>query len=263
MQAPSPGSSRGSRGTRPLVGRAWRRQGDRRGAGAGLDPEASGRRTAHHRRRDACRSSLPCWRDRSTRGFVAAINAAGGRAVGLTGADAGVGLVKAAPPHRATNGELVDLGLVGEPVRECGGAARRAAVRRKASCRSSPASARRATASLFNVNADTLAGSLAARVGAARLVIAGGTAGVLDGDGGDDRRARRDRHRRAWSVRARRRPAWSPSCARAARRSTAALRDVVIADGREPARLGAAAGRSARAGAARGRASSTTVIDGR
>ena len=34
---------------------------------------------------------------------------------------------------------------------------------------------------LFNVNADTLAGHLAARLGARRLVIAGTTAGVLDG----------------------------------------------------------------------------------
>ena len=33
---------------------------------------------------------------------------------------------------------------------------------------------------LFNVNADTLAGSLAARLKAKRLVIAGATAGVLD-----------------------------------------------------------------------------------
>ncbi len=49
--------------------------------------------------------------------FVAAINGAGGMAVGLTGADAGVAPVKKAPAHRATNGELVDLGLVGEPAR--------------------------------------------------------------------------------------------------------------------------------------------------
>jgi len=49
--------------------------------------------------------------------FVAAINAAGGRAVGLTGADAGVAPVKKAPAHRATSGEMVDLGLVGEPAR--------------------------------------------------------------------------------------------------------------------------------------------------
>jgi acetylglutamate kinase len=114
--------------------------------------------------------------------LVAAINAAGGRAVGLTGADAGVGHVTAAPPHRATNGETVDLGLVGEPlagedtplvdllcshgyvpVIACIGASR--------------------DGRLFNVNADTLAGSLAVRSRASRLVIAGATAGVLDGQG--------------------------------------------------------------------------------
>ncbi|MDH4064686.1 MAG: acetylglutamate kinase, partial [Acidobacteriota bacterium] len=49
--------------------------------------------------------------------LVAAINAAGGKAVGLTGADAGVAPVKKAGAHRATSGELVDLGLVGEPIR--------------------------------------------------------------------------------------------------------------------------------------------------
>jgi acetylglutamate kinase len=36
---------------------------------------------------------------------------------------------------------------------------------------------------LFNVNADTFAGHLAARLGARRLVIAGTTPGVLDADG--------------------------------------------------------------------------------
>ena len=36
---------------------------------------------------------------------------------------------------------------------------------------------------LLNVNADTLASHLAARLKARRLVIAGGTAGVLDADG--------------------------------------------------------------------------------
>ena len=37
--------------------------------------------------------------------FVAAINAAGGKAVGLTGADAGVAPVEKAAPHKATSGE--------------------------------------------------------------------------------------------------------------------------------------------------------------
>ncbi len=114
--------------------------------------------------------------------FVAAINAAGGKAVGLTGADAGVAPVKPARPHRATNGEFVDLGLVGEPlpapgvplidtlcgkgfvpVVACIGASR--------------------DGRLFNVNADTLAGSLATRLKAVRLVVAGGTSGVLDANG--------------------------------------------------------------------------------
>jgi acetylglutamate kinase len=39
------------------------------------------------------------------------------------------------------------------------------------------------TGQLFNVNADTFAGHLAARLGAARLVIAGTTPGVLDAGG--------------------------------------------------------------------------------
>jgi len=40
-----------------------------------------------------------------------------------------------------------------------------------------------ATGQLFNVNADTLAGHLAVRLGARRLVIAGTTPGVLDDTG--------------------------------------------------------------------------------
>jgi len=48
--------------------------------------------------------------------FVAAINAAGGRAIGLTGADAGVAPVKKAALHKATSGDTVDLGMVGTPV---------------------------------------------------------------------------------------------------------------------------------------------------
>ena len=111
--------------------------------------------------------------------FVAAINAAGGKAVGLTGADAGVAPVEKAAPHKATSGETVDLGMVGTPLKSasprvietlckagyvpvvaCIGAAK--------------------NGKLFNVNADTLAGSLAARLKAKRLVIAGATPGVLD-----------------------------------------------------------------------------------
>jgi acetylglutamate kinase len=46
-------------------------------------------------------------------GFVAALNAAGVQAVGLTGADAGIGLATIAPPLLTATGATADLGLVG------------------------------------------------------------------------------------------------------------------------------------------------------
>ena len=49
--------------------------------------------------------------------LVAALNTAGVAAVGLTGADAACGLSAAAPPHRAVDGRVVDLGRVGVPER--------------------------------------------------------------------------------------------------------------------------------------------------
>ncbi len=114
--------------------------------------------------------------------FAAALNTAGVAAVGLTGADAACGLSVAAPPHHTVDGRVVDLGCVGVPddnadmrvlhtltadrfvpVIACIGLGR--------------------DGRLFNVNADTFAGHLAARLGARRLVIAGTTPGVLDGAG--------------------------------------------------------------------------------
>jgi acetylglutamate kinase len=111
--------------------------------------------------------------------FVAAINAAGGKAVGLTGADAGVAPVKKAAPHKATSGETVDLGLVGTPLPA------KPPAMIQALCKAGyvPVIACVGAAKdgqLFNVNADTLAGNIAARIKARRLVIAGTTAGVLD-----------------------------------------------------------------------------------
>jgi len=112
--------------------------------------------------------------------FVAAINAAGGRAIGLTGADAGVAPVKKSAPHKATSGDTVDLGMVGTPVTtalapELLTLLCNAGYVPVIACVSASKEGQ-----LFNVNADTLAGSLAARVKAKRLVIAGATAGVLD-----------------------------------------------------------------------------------
>lgn len=111
--------------------------------------------------------------------FVAAINAAGGRAVGLTGADAGVAPVEKAAPHKATSGETIDLGMVGTPIKapapEVIETLCRAGYIPVIACVGASKSGK-----LFNVNADTLAGSLAARLKAKRLVIAGATPGVLD-----------------------------------------------------------------------------------
>ena len=114
--------------------------------------------------------------------LVAGLNAAGVRAVGLTGADGRCGLCDQAPPHKAVDGRLVDLERVGVPsaasdtrlfstlagagfvpVLACIGAGE--------------------DGRLFNVNADTLAGHIAGRLSAKRLVISGTTPGVLDGNG--------------------------------------------------------------------------------
>jgi acetylglutamate kinase len=114
--------------------------------------------------------------------LVAAINGTGGQAVGLTGADAGILLVRPAQPHRAASGELVPLGLVGEPISGAG-APLIDVLSRNGFVPVVACIGAAKDGQLFNVNADTLAGSLAARLRACRLVIAGGTSGVLGADG--------------------------------------------------------------------------------
>jgi acetylglutamate kinase len=114
--------------------------------------------------------------------LVAALTTAGVAAVGLTGVDGACGLSAAAPPHRSVDGRLVDLGCVGVPE---GGADMRV-LHTLIADRFVPVIAcigLGRDGRLFNVNADTFAGHLAARLGARRLVIAGTTPGVLDADG--------------------------------------------------------------------------------
>jgi acetylglutamate kinase len=114
--------------------------------------------------------------------LVAALNASGVPAVGLTGADAGCGLSVAAPPHQAVDGRTVDLGRVGVP--ETASDTRLLAT--LVGNGFVPVLAcvgMNGAGQLLNVNADTLAGHVAARLGARRLVIAGTTPGVL-GEGG-------------------------------------------------------------------------------
>lgn len=118
---------------------------------------------------------------RTNTALVAAIGAAGGRPVGLTGADAGIGLSQRNGAFRTVAGDEVDLGLVGEP---CGTQAELLSDLLRLGYLPIVASIGvDAQGALLNVNADTLAAHLAVQLRAARLLIAGGTAGVLDGEG--------------------------------------------------------------------------------
>ena len=114
--------------------------------------------------------------------FVAALVTAGVPAVGLTGADAHCGLSEPAPPHRAVDGRMVDLGRVGIPTDD----ADMRVLKTLTGAGFVPVVACigiGADGQLMNVNADTLAGHLAARLGARRLIIAGTTSGVLNDRG--------------------------------------------------------------------------------
>ena len=114
--------------------------------------------------------------------FVAALVAAGVKAVGLTGADAAIGISTLAPPLTTTAGTVADLGLVGipradAPSRLLSDLLDLGYVPVVASVGIS------ADGSLLNVNADTLAAHLARAARADRLIIAGKTAGVFDAAG--------------------------------------------------------------------------------
>jgi acetylglutamate kinase len=114
--------------------------------------------------------------------FVAALGAAGVDAVGLTGADAWIGLSAHAPAMQASTGEDVDLGLVGVP-REGG---RPRLLLDLTTLGYVPVIATIGTTAdgqLLNVNADVLAAHLARAIQADRLIIAGSTAGVFDASG--------------------------------------------------------------------------------
>jgi acetylglutamate kinase len=114
--------------------------------------------------------------------FVAALGREGVRAVGLTGADASLGLSAKAPAFTSTSGAPVDLGLVGVP--EAGASMRVITDLLNAGYVPVIASIGvSADGDLLNVNADVLASHVAARTGAARLIIAGSTPGVFDRSG--------------------------------------------------------------------------------
>ena len=127
--------------------------------------------------------------------LVAAINAAGGCAIGLTGKDGGLISAKKAVRTRVEGGARIeiDLGFVGEP--------EHVAARVLDTFRQSdiiPVIAPigvGAAGETYNINADTVAGAVAAAVKATRLLLLTDVAGVLDGDKrlivGDHRRLAR------------------------------------------------------------------------
>jgi acetylglutamate kinase len=118
--------------------------------------------------------------------LVAAFVGAGVKAVGLTGVDAGFGRATRVAAHVTAEGQAVDLGLVGDPA-----AVDAALIETLLAGGYVPVIASlgleddRASGQprVLNVNADVMAGRIAAALGGSDLVIAGATPGVLDADG--------------------------------------------------------------------------------
>jgi len=171
--------------------------------------------------------------------LVSALTTAGVAAVGLTGADGRCGLSEVAPPHRTVDGQLIDLGRVGIPqdasdvrvLTTLTGAGFMPVV----ACIGLTSGGE-----LLNVNADTFAGHLAARLEARRLVIAGTTAGVLDDHGGTIATLDRDAVERV--IASGTATAGMVAKLRACEHALAAgVMDVVIVDGRDGKALEAAA----------------------
>ncbi len=114
--------------------------------------------------------------------LVAALVAAGVRAVGLTGVDGGVLRACRAPRVRSRSGAMVDLGHVGQPL----ASADPALLRLLCADGWVPVVASLGAASdgaLLNVNADVAASHLAIALRASRLLVLGATDGVFDADG--------------------------------------------------------------------------------
>lgn len=115
--------------------------------------------------------------------LVAALTAAGVRGVGLTGVDASFARAVRTAAHVATNGSVVDLGFVGDPVD-----ADPALIALLVKARYVPVIASlgisvETPGQVLNVNADVMACRVAVAMGDCELVIAGGTPGVLDPQG--------------------------------------------------------------------------------
>ena len=117
--------------------------------------------------------------------IVGWIGQAGGRAIGLSGKDGG--LVRAHPMRRIRRDpdsnieKNIDLGFVGEPAK-----VDRSVIDTQVAAGFIPVIAPIAggdDGATYNINADTMAGAIAAALGAARLFLLTDVAGVLDKNG--------------------------------------------------------------------------------
>ena len=109
-----------------------------------------------------------CWSARSTATSSSAINAHGPLAVGLSGEDAGLIEADAARPRpRASSATSTSVNP----------AHHRARCSPRTSSRSSPPSAPTSTGQAYNINADTVAGAIAAALGAEKLIYLTDVAG--------------------------------------------------------------------------------------
>ena len=110
--------------------------------------------------------------------LVEACRRSGLAAVGLTGVDAGLVVARQRPPVVAANGETVDYGYVGDVV-----AVDRRPLDRLLESGYVPVVAPLAAGEgggVLNVNADTIAAEVAVALGAAKLLIGVGVAGLLE-----------------------------------------------------------------------------------
>ena len=113
--------------------------------------------------------------------IVAWIQRLGGAAIGLSGKDGGLIQARKAAPARTPDGQVVDLGLVGDVVR-----VEPRPIRALQEAGYIPVVAPTAgdeAGATYNINADLVAGEVAAALVAEKLVLLTDTDGILDAEG--------------------------------------------------------------------------------
>mgnify|MGYP000223958712 CR=1 FL=1 len=122
-----------------------------------------------------------CIRDRINKEIVSAINQQGGKAVGISGKDANLMIAKKItemPDPQSNQMKAVDIGYVGDPL-EVNPHIVEVISKSDLIPVIAPVAISR-TGETLNVNADTFASALAARMQAKRLLLLTDVAGVLD-----------------------------------------------------------------------------------